>query len=115
MPEELDEGTEFKFGQEPPSVEPPSVDGEIDVGGVVGSLRTAGCICRVLGIIVAVICIIAAGSVTKEQPTDYWGENGIDWTLVIVGAVCVAQGIFFELLLDAGAEVIRLLRKLNSK
>jgi hypothetical protein len=95
--------------------EHPKVGNGNSGGGVEDSLSVWGTGFLVLGILSGVICIYAAGVVTKRYSFESWGDNGVAWYLVIVGVAAILQGMFVRVLLEAGAEIIRLLRKLNRK
>jgi hypothetical protein len=84
-------------------------------GNVEESLLAWGKGFLVVGIVVGLICIWAAGVITKEYSFQTWGENGISWYIVLVGVGIALQGMFIQVLLKGGAEIIRLLRKLNNK
>lgn len=96
-------------------MESPNGDSADRQGGVEDSLSAWGVGFLVLGILSGIICIFAAGVVTKKYSFESWGENGIAWYLVVVGVAAILQGMFVRVLLEAGAEIIRLLRKLNNK
>jgi hypothetical protein len=67
----------------------------------------------VLGILGGLICIVASGMVTKQYRFDSWGERGVAWYLIIVGVAAILQGMFVLVLLEAGAEIIRLLKAIS--
>ena len=94
------------------SVEKWPYDGSrnVEYTGIEDSLDAWGTIFLVLGIVAGVICILAAGTVTKQYDFDSWGHRGIAWYLVGVGIGAALEGMFARALLQAGAEIIRLLR-----
>lgn len=69
-----------------------------------------GIVILLLGIISCVAMIIFAGNVTKKYSVDTWGENGIVWGYVIIGAAAFFQSIIVKQVLDGIAENIRLKR-----
>lgn len=78
--------------------------------GIEDSLDAWGMVFLVLGIVLGVFCIIASGIVTKQSDFESWGQRGIAWYLVGVGIGVALEGLFARVLLQAGAEIIRLLR-----
>lgn len=94
------------------NTEPPKVGRKYSQGNVEDSLSAWGKGFLVLGILAGIVCIWAAGAVTKQYSFDDWGERGIAWSLMIAGVAAVMQGMFVRVLLEAGAEIIRLLRQL---
>jgi hypothetical protein len=95
--------------------EPPQADSDYREGDIEASLSAWGMGFLVLGILAGIVCLWAAGIVTKEYRYDDWGKRGIAWYLVAIGIAAILHGIFVRMLLEAGAEIIRLLRKLNKK
>ena len=94
-------------------LDPPQANGNSGHGSVEDSLSAWGVGFLVLGILAGIVCIWAAGVVTKQSDYDDWGKRGIAWYLVVVGIGAILQGMFIRVLLEGGAEIIRLLRKLN--
>jgi hypothetical protein len=66
-----------------------------------------------VGIIGLVVCVYISGAVTKKDSSDKWGGNGISELWIAIGIVDCIQGIALFIILSGGAEVIRLLKKLN--
>ncbi|MDX6695228.1 MAG: hypothetical protein QOF02_2831 [Blastocatellia bacterium] len=96
--------------------EPPTSGDSDSPGGIEGRLSAWGMVFLVLGIVAGIICIIAAVNVAKKYGrVDSWGERGIEWYLVIIGVAAILHGMLVMVLLEAAAEIIRLLRKLNNK
>lgn len=74
--------------------------------GVEDSLSDWGGGFLAIGLVSGLACLFAALKVSKD---------GIGWYFVIVGVGVILQAMFIRVLLEAGAEIIRLLRKLNDK
>ncbi len=75
-------------------------------GGIEGMLNGVGIFYLVISIIGFVACIILSQSETIKQ-------TGLSSFWIGLGIGVIAQGIIFWILFEAGAEAIRLLKKLN--
>jgi len=83
--------------------------------GIEESLSSWGMGFCILGILAGIILIWMAGTVNNQYRSESWGEAGVVWYFMALGVGAILQGMFLRVLLRAGAEIIRLLRKLNSK
>ena len=82
-------------------------------GGSEGKLNGLGIFLFIIGIIGFVVCIIVSGHVTKTSVNHDWGTGGFSPSWIISGMICLVQGIAFLIILNAGADIIRLLKKLS--
>jgi hypothetical protein len=81
-------------------------------GGKEGQLEGLGTFFLVAGIVGAAFGLWYSGYVTKVESYDDWGDEfSAAW--IYISLASLIQGIFFYILLTAGAEVLRLLKKLN--
>ncbi|MBL7075078.1 hypothetical protein ISS37_07560 [candidate division KSB1 bacterium] len=92
-----------------------TIDKEITgyAGGKEGRMSGLATFFIIIGIIGLIACFILAGFVTKTSKSSSWGENGLSPIWIALGIVCLIQGIALSIVLSAGAEVIRLLKKQN--
>ena len=82
-------------------------------GGKEASMSAGGNFILFLGIVALISGIVAGGFITADSEYDDWAENGLDWTIVILGFAAFIQSLLAWLILSGGAEIIRLLKKLN--
>lgn len=82
-------------------------------GGKEGRMSGLGAFFLIVGITGLIVCFIVSGYVTKTSPDSLWGDDGLSPIWVAVGVVSLIQGIALFIVLNAGAEIIRLLKKLN--
>ncbi|MCC6962018.1 MAG: hypothetical protein IT585_02080 [candidate division Zixibacteria bacterium] len=67
----------------------------------------------VIAVVAAVASLIVSGMVTKDSEYDDWAEEGLSPTWVAVGVGAFIQGWIVSVLLRAGADIVRLLKKQN--
>ena len=82
-------------------------------GGIEGQLSGLGVFFLIVGIIGLIACIIVSGSVTKTSAYSDWGEDGLSPIWIAYSIISLIQGIALFIILKAGADVIRLLKKFN--
>lgn len=82
-------------------------------GGKEGQMSVLGMLFLVFGIIGFIVCFYVSGEVTKTYYGHSWGDNGFSPIWIVFGVTCLVQGIGAFIILTAGAEIIRLLKKLN--
>lgn len=82
-------------------------------GGAESLLEGLGAFFFFIGIVGLIAAFVVSGFVTRTGWNHDWGEGGLSISYIALGAVSFIQGIFFYILLNAGAEVIRLLKKQN--
>lgn len=82
-------------------------------GGTEGQLSGMARFYLYLGIVILIVCLIVSGEVTKQYPQQEWGENGLSPVWVALGIIGLIQGIVLSKIIHSGAEIIRLLKKLN--
>ena len=71
-------------------------------GGKEGQISALAVFFLVIGIVGLIACLILAGLDTRPSPI-----------LIVIGIVCLIQGIAFFIFLSTGAEIVRLLKKQN--
>ena len=79
---------------------------QIKTGGIEGKLQGVGNFYLVISIITLVLVAIHSQDTIIKQ-------SGLSSVWMIIGIGALVQGIIFWILFKAGAEVIRLLKKLN--
>lgn len=79
---------------------------QIRTGGVESKLDGVGAFYLIISILGLIGCIIISQDETVKQ-------TGLSSFWIALGLGAIAQGIIFWILFKAGAEVIRLLKKLN--
>lgn len=82
-------------------------------GGKESRIEGVGKFLLTIGILGLIACIVMSGFATKEGSYDYWGENGLSPIWLTFGIFLLIQGIVNNTFLNAGSEVIRLLKKQN--
>lgn len=82
-------------------------------GGEESHLSYLGGFFIILGVTGLAVCFIISGYVTGTPTSTGWAENGLSPLWITIGVVGLIQGIALCVILNAGAEVIRLLKKLN--
>ena len=100
-------------GDEPGSPRVSPITVTLDRPSIENSLSSWGVAFLVIGILAGLSCFWLAGTVTKRYSVDSWGENGISWLWIGLGVGFIVQGMFTRVLLETGAEVIRLLRRMS--
>jgi len=85
----------------------------IAYGGKEGQMSGLGTFFLIIGILGLIASVVVSGFVTKTSSYSNWGEDGILSIWIAAGIVGLIQGIALFVVLNAGAEVIRLLKKLN--
>ena len=82
-------------------------------GGIEGKMSGLGNFFFIIGIIGIIACVIESGNVSKISTSSGWGEDGFSTIWIAYGVYILIHGIALFILMKAGAEVIRLLKKLN--
>jgi hypothetical protein len=82
-------------------------------GGKEGLIAGLGTFFLTIGIIGAIAAFFTSGLVTKTEWYHDWGQDGLSISWVAFGSLSLIQGIIIFILLNAGAEIIRLLKKQN--
>ncbi len=82
-------------------------------GGKENQMSGLGIFFLIVGIIGLIACFVVSGSVTKTSSYSGWGDDGLSPIWIAVGIVSLIEGIALFIVLTAGAEAIRLLKKLN--
>ncbi|MGB5107233.1 MAG: hypothetical protein WBP29_07890 [Candidatus Zixiibacteriota bacterium] len=82
-------------------------------GGSESRLLSASKIVLIVSSLAAIASLIISGIVTRDSSYDDWAENGLNWTWVALGCGILLQGWIVHVLLAAGADVLRLLKKQN--
>jgi len=82
-------------------------------GGKEGQMSGLAIVFLGIGILSLIACVIFSGFVTKTSSYSEWGANGLSPFWFALGLGCLIQGIFLFIVIGAGAEIIRLLKKQN--
>ena len=80
-------------------------------GGKEKQMSVLGWIFLFFGIVGAIACFVLSGVVTKTSGYSKWGDDGLSYLRIAFGFVSLFQGIALNIILSAGAEVIRILKK----
>jgi len=83
-----------------------STEKEVRTGGIESKLDGVASFYVFISVIALIVCIVVSQS-------DTYQKTGLSVFLIAVGIGALAQGIIAWILFQAGAEVIRLLKKLN--
>lgn len=82
-------------------------------GGIEDRVSSWAGVLKFLGFASAAGAIFLSGYVTKTSSYGSWGGNGLDWGFVALGVSCLIYTLTASVALSAGAEILRLLKKLN--
>jgi len=82
-------------------------------GGIENKLTGLAKLILMFAIIGLIVSFVIAGNATRPSRFDGWGERGISYFWMLAGIVGLLYGILIYFVLSAGADIIRLLKKLN--